>query len=374
MKSQSTPLLYSFAQLVTPLALLTSLLAQESGSHPNGRVLSEVRAFVQAERESQRIPGLSLSLVIADQMVWSEGFGFANLETGLRATGSTIYRIGSVSKPLVGTAVMQLVEDGKIDLEADIRDYVPQWPEKRWSIQVHHLMTHTSGIRHYRGAEFLSMRHYEDLATPLDIFKDDPLLFKPGTRHSYSTYGFNIVANLVEDASGQPISEYMRERVYEPAWMNNTGLEDHRSLQIGRSHWYETDTAGKWVNAPFVDLTNKYAGGGITSTVEDLARWHIAYARGRLLQSETIAEMYRPRTLEDGSKHGYGLSWRVQEVELPNGGKTRQVSHSGGSVGANTLFLRYPDLGMAIAVIANHRAQLSKITAGVMARVLQAGR
>lgn len=374
MKSQSTPLLYSFAQLVTPLALLTSLLAQESGSHPNGRVLSEVRAFVQAERESQRIPGLSLSLVIADQLVWSEGFGFANLETGLRATGSTIYRIGSVSKPLVGTALMQLVEDGKIDLEADIRDYVPQWPEKRWSIQVHHLMTHTSGIRHYRGAEFLSMRHYEDLATPLDIFKDDPLLFKPGTRHSYSTYGFNIVANLVEDASGQPISEYMRERVYEPAWMNNTALEDHRSLQIGRSHWYETDTAGKWVNAPFVDLTNKYAGGGITSTVEDLARWHIAYARGRLLQSETIAEMYRPRTLEDGSKHGYGLSWRVQEVELPNGSKTRQVSHSGGSVGANTLFLRYPDLGMAIAVIANHRAQLSKITSGVMARVLQAGR
>ncbi|MHC5064777.1 MAG: serine hydrolase domain-containing protein [Planctomycetota bacterium] len=364
----------SLLPLLSVALLPVTIPAQRTKRLVDGRVLQEVRQFVESERVSQRIPGLSLALVLDDQLVWSEGFGFANLESGLRAKGSTIYRIGSVSKPLVGTALMQLVEEGQVDLEADIRDYVPEWPEKRWDIQVHHLMTHTAGIRHYNGSEFLSMRRYEDLAGPLDIFKDDPLLFEPGTRHSYSTYGFNIVANVVEDASGQPISEYMREKVYEPAWMNNTGLEDHTALQLGRSHWYETDADGNWINAPYVDLSNKYAGGGITSTVEDLARWHIAYARGRLLKPETIEEMYQPRALNDGSLHGYGLAWRVQEVELPDGTKTRLIGHSGGSVGANTLFLRYPDKGMAIAVIANHRAQLRRITSGVMQRVLDGTR
>jgi CubicO group peptidase (beta-lactamase class C family) len=331
------------------------------------------RVFVQSELERQNIPGLSIALVVDDQLVWSEGFGFADLESGARTTGSTIYRIGSVSKPVVGTALMQLWEQGKVDLDADIRTYVPQWPAKRWPITVRHLLTHTSGIRHYRGNEFASTTHYDDLVGPLDIFKDDELLFEPGEKFSYSTYAFNIVANIVESVGGLPIEEYMRKHVYGPAWMNNTGLEDWAEIQAGRSRWYERRRDGSFLNAIYVDLSNKYAGGGITSTVEDLARLHIAYARGVVLKPETIEAMYTNQKMNDGTVGGYGLSWRVDLVRMPDGTQTRRVHHSGGSVGANTLFWRFPDRGLALAIVANAGASLSRILQGVIDRLYEAG-
>jgi CubicO group peptidase (beta-lactamase class C family) len=351
--------------LVTVFLLATALpaVAQIESA------VDSLRAFVQSELERQNIPGLSIALVLNDQLVWSEGFGFADLETGARTTGSTIYRIGSVSKPVVGTALMQLWEQGKLDLDADIRTYIPQWPEKRWPITVRHLLTHTSGIRHYRGNEFQSATHYDDLVGPLDIFKDDELLFEPGEKFSYSTYAFNLVANIVENVGGLPIEAYMRKHVYAPAWMNSTGLEDWAEIQKGRSRWYERRRDGSFRNAAYVDLSNKYAGGGITATVEDLARLHIAYARGVLLKPETIAAMYTNQKMNDGTVGGYGLSWRVNQFQLPDGMQTRQVHHSGGSVGANTLFWRFPDRGLALAIVANTGANLRSILQGVI-RVL----
>ncbi len=357
------------ALLTLAPAILTPVHAQ------TGAVLDSVRAFVQAEVARQGLPGLSIAVVVDDQLVWSQGFGFADLESGDRATGSTFYRIGSVSKPVVGTALMQLVEQGRVDLDADIRTYIPQWPAKPWPITVRHLVTHTSGIRHYRGDEFNSMVRYDDLVAPLDIFKDDPLLFEPGTRFSYSTYGFNLVANIVENVSGLPIEVYMHRYVFEPAWMNDTGMEDKVEIQAGRAAYYDRDREGRLVNSPYADLSNKYAGGGITSTVEDLCRLHIAYARGRMMKPETEALMYTNQLLKDGSLGGYGLCWRVEQARFPDGGSARLVSHSGGSMGHTTLFHRFPDQGFAVAIISNVQGgvNLGRIMTGVTALFRQAG-
>ncbi|MEQ8762521.1 MAG: serine hydrolase domain-containing protein [Planctomycetota bacterium] len=344
------------------------VLASSAGAQVD---VDALRAFVEEEREAQKVPGLSIALVVEDQLVWSEGFGFADLESGQLATGSTVYRIGSVSKPIVATALMQLVEQGKVDLDADIRTYVPEWPEKRWTITVRHLLTHTSGIRHYRGQEFLSREHYDDLVGPLSIFKDDELLFEPGSKFSYTTYGFNIVANIVENVSGQPIEQTMRAHVYGPAWMNDTGLESWTKLRKQRARWYTRNGDGELVNAPYVDLSNKYAGGGITATVEDLARLHIAYARGKLMKPETKELMFTPQTLNDGSRHVYGLGWAVQRVALPDGETTRRISHSGGSIGATTLYWSFPDRGLALAIVTNIESNRGKILNGVLERVLK---
>ncbi len=357
---------------VAVLAIMLTGFSPISTPAQTGAVLDSVRSFLQFELLRQHVPGFSVAVAVDDQLIWSEGFGIADLEAGDRATGSTIYRIGSVSKPVVGTALMQLVERGLVDLDADIRTYIPEFPRKRWTVTLRHLMTHTSGIRHYRGDEFLSLRHFDDLVEPMRIFAADTLLFEPGTRYSYSTYGFNLVANVVENVSGMPIEEYMRTHVYEPAWMNSTGLENWTMIQQGRAGWYST-RGGEWINEPYVDLSNKYAGGGITSTVEDLCRLHIAYARGKLLQPRTIEQMYTNQPMADGTPGSYGLSWRVGEMRLPDGTTARTVQHSGGSVGANTLFIRFPDQGFAIAVVANHRANLSRITNGVINLFFQAG-
>lgn len=359
---------------VVAIALLLFLILIPRRAEPQpGTLLDSMRAFILTQMESQHIPGLSIAIVVDDQLVWSAGFGFADLEAGSRATGSTIYRIGSVSKPVVGTALMQLVEKGMVDLDAELQTYVAEFPLKKWPITIRHLLTHTSGIRHYRGDEFQSMVRYDDLTGPLEIFAADTLLFEPGTKYSYSTYGFNLIANVVENASSMPIAEYMRQHVYEPAWMNSTGLEDQRTIQYGRAKWYQANRQGEWVNAPYVDLSNKYAGGGITSTMEDLCRLHIAYARGKMMSPETIDMMYTNQTLNDGSPHSYGLSWRVGEFELPTGEKIRQVSHGSSSVGANTSFIRFPDQGFAIAVIANHRARLNRIVNGIIEILYEAG-
>ncbi len=340
-----------------------------------GAVLDSVRAFVQAEVDRQDLPGFSIAVVVDDQLVWSEGFGFADLESGDRASGATLYRIGSVSKPVVGTALMQLVEQGRVDLDADIRTYIPQWPAKRWPITVRHLVTHTSGIRHYADDEFMSMARYDDLVGPLSIFKDDPLLFEPGTRYSYSTYGFNLVANIVENVGGEPIETNMRRHVFDPAWMNDTGLEDKAEIHAGRAAYYDRGRDGRRTNSPYADLSNKYAGGGITSTVEDLCRLHIAYARGKMMAPETEELMYTNQPLKDGSLGDYGLCWRVQEVRWPNGGSARQVSHSGGSMGHTTLFHRYPDQGFAVAMVSNVQGgvNLGRIMNGVTALFREAG-
>ncbi len=335
------------------------------------RRLAPVREAVETERKRQEIPGLSIAVVVDDQLVWSEGFGVADLESGVRATGSTVYRIGSISKPVVATALMQLHERGLVDLDDDVRKFVPELPEKRWPIRVRHLLTHTSGIRHYGDpSEFLSARRYEDLIGPLEIWKDDPLLFEPGSKFSYSTFGFNVVANVVERASGEPIGEYMRRRVYAPAWMNATALEDKATVQTGRAGHYRVDGDGKLINAPYVDLSNKYAGGGITSTVEDLARFHIAHARGRLLRPETIETMLTRHRLADGSEIRFGLGWVVARREVAGRGERwRLVGHSGGSIGACALLHRYPDRGFAVAILANREGRDLK---PIMATVTEA--
>jgi len=357
------------------LAVLLAGLPQARAAAQHADLVDSLRAFVQSEVDRSGVVGLSVALVVDDQLVWSDGFGYADLEAGDRATGSTRYRIGSVSKPVVGTALMQLYEQGKVDLEADIRTYIPQWPEKRFTIRVWHLLTHSSGIRHYNGDEFQSAVRYEDLVGPMDIFKDDPLLFQPGTQYSYSTYGFNLVANIVENVSGMPVEEYMRAHVYGPAWMINTGLEDWFEIQPGRAKWYEQNRGGGVRNAIYVDVSNKYAGGGITSTVEDLARLHIAYQRGELMRPETMQLMYTPRVLADGSE-AYGLSWRISVREMPDGRRARLVSHSGGSVGATTLFWRFPELGLALASVTNTTVQRSphaRILEGILERIYAAG-
>lgn len=351
------------------LAITLAVLPLRSAVASEAAVdLAQVRAFVEKERESQKVPGLSVAVVVGDQLVWSQGFGLANLESGLRASGATRYRIGSVSKPIVATALMQLVEQGKVDLDAEIQDYVPQFPRKRWPVRLRHLVGHSSGIRHYKGQEFRSRRRYTDLIEPLDIFKDDPLLFEPGAKVSYSTYGFNMVANVVENVGGLPIDEYMRKHVYGPAWMNDTGVEDQAEIQPGRAGWYLTPAHGRRVNAPYVDLSNKYAGGAITSTVEDLARFHIALQRGRLLSDESLEAMYTNQRLASGKRQKYGISWVVERVRLKGFGQCRRVGHSGGSMGANTLLRRYPDQGMAFMVVANHQAQLGRILDGLEQR------
>ena len=296
------------------------------------------------------IPGLSATVVIDGRTVFSEGFGFADLEQHVPATPHTRFRIGSVSKSLTSVALGLLVEQGRLDLDAPIQRYVPSFPRKRYEITARELAGHLAGIRHYvNGSEWYVARHYGSVVEGLSIFRDDSLLAPPSTKFLYSSYGFNLLSAALEGAAGVPFLDYMHDRVFAPLGMRDTGPERLDSLIELRGRQYERDSAGRVLNAPYADPSYKWAGGGFLSSSDDLARLGAALVDGKLLKRETVEMLFTSQRTTDGKETGYGMGWFVGRDERGR----RVVSHGGSAVGGSANVRLYPDQRAAIAVIAN---------------------
>lgn len=311
--------------------------------------LARVRQTLEREFSALRSPGLSVAIAVSNRVCLSTGFGFADLEAKRAATGATIYRYASISKPIAATAVMQLVERGKIFLDAPLQKSVPGFPEKpEGTITARHLLTHTSGIRHYRGTEFLSNRRYESVEAALEIFKDDPLEFSPGTKYQYSSYAYNLLGAVVERASEKSFRDYLRSEIFRPAGMDTADLEFMEVVLTNRCRQY-LRLGDQFQLAPTVDLSCKWAGGGMAGTAEDLVRFCIALDRDQLLQPETRAQMYVSARLPDGKPTGYGLGWGL----LHDKQRRLWTAHSGGATGGTTYLLHRSSNQIAVALLAN---------------------
>jgi len=295
-------------------------------------------------------PGLAAAIVVGESVVWAQGFGTADLEQGVPVRPEAVFRIASISKPITATAVLQLVERGLVSLEDPIQRFVPSFPRKpQGEIRIRHLLTHTSGIRHYRGSEMNSREAYPSVERALAVFKDDPLLFAPGEQYAYSTYGYNLLAGVVEAASGRSFDDYLRVHVFAPAGMTSTFLERPQEIVRWRARQYvRGPLPGTWWQAPYVDLSVKWAGGGMISNVVDLARFDIALNGGRLLKPESLEQMYTSARLTSGNATGYGLGWMISQ----DGGR-RRVAHSGGATGGTTFMLREPKARLASVILTN---------------------
>jgi serine beta-lactamase-like protein LACTB len=311
--------------------------------------LAEVERLAAEGHKQTRAPGMSVAVAVEDRLAWAQGFGLADIENSVPARADTVYRIASISKPIAATAVMQLVERGRLRLDDPVEKHVPAFPRKgEQTITIRHLLTHTSGIRHYRSREMESTVEYETVEDALSIFKDDPLLFAPGTKYSYSTYAYNILAAVVESASGISFEEYLRTNVWRPAGMSATYLDRVQQVIPRRAHQYVRD-GSTMLNAPLADLSNKWAGGGVLSTAEDLIRFHIALGEGKLVKPETLREMYTPYRLADGTQTEYALGWAVWK----DAGGRAWIGHSGGATGGTTYLARDPARKLAVAILCN---------------------
>lgn len=331
----------SAAAIVTAFVVATVPAAQTR--------FTEVERVAAEGHKQSRAPGMSVALVLDDRVAWSQGFGLADVENDVPARANTVYRIASISKPIAATAVMQLVERGRVGLDDPVQKHVPSFPVKgEQTITIRHLLTHTSGIRHYRDGEMESSREYGTVLDALGIFKDDPLLFAPGTKYSYSTYAYNLLGAVVESASGIAFEEYLRANVWKPAGMTATYFDHVSQIIPHRAEQYVRE-GSTMRNAPLADLSNKWAGGGVLSTAEDLGRFHIALDEGRLLKAATLAQMYTPYRLADGSETTYGLGWMVSKDDR---GRT-WIAHSGGATGGTTYLLRDPSRKLAVAILCN---------------------
>lgn len=301
-------------------------------------------------RVGVNVPGLSAALVQGDQVVWAQGFGTADVEQGVMVRPESVFRIASISKPVTAVAVMQLVERGLVSLEDPIQKYVPAYPRKpQGEIRIRHLLTHTSGIRHYAGNEFSLAESFPSLDRAIAVFRNDPLEFAPGERYLYSTYGYNLLQGVIEQVTGRSFDEYLRSAIFGPAGMTTTFLERPQEIVRQRVRQYVRGTTPfSWLNAPYVDLSVKWAGGGLISTASDIARFDIALNQGKLLRADTLERMYTSARLTNGNQTGYGLGWMVSQQ-----GMRQFVAHSGGAMGGTTYLLREPKARTAAVIFAN---------------------
>jgi CubicO group peptidase (beta-lactamase class C family) len=294
-------------------------------------------------------PGISVALAVDGRIVWAEGFGWADLEQKIPVRPSSRFRVGSVAKSFTAALLASLYEDGGIDLDAPVQRYLPSFPEKTHPITTRQLAGHLAGIRHYQGEEFLGAHYYESVSEGLEIFQDDPLLFEPGARQSYSSYGFNLISAILEAVGGGDFLTLMEERVFDPLDMRDTAADQNRYIVPDRVRPYVVNEGGRFANAPYVDNSYKWAGGGFVSTAEDLVRFGLAHLAPGFLEAETLAMLHTPQKTNAGEVTDYGIGWRVGTDERGR----RRVGHGGGSVGGRTLFWVYPDHGLVIAMVTN---------------------
>ena len=299
------------------------------------------------------VPGIGAAVVLEGQLAWSAGYGMADLENYVPATSATLFRLGSISKPIAATAVAQLVEHGKLDLDAPVQKYCPAFPKKEDPITTRELLGHLGGIRHYNkdGKGDIpddSARHFATTEESLTIFENDPLVAKPGTKFNYSTYGYTLVGCALEGAAAQKYTDYVRENVFRPAAMDHTQVDNVFAVVSHRARWYHKNDAGSVQNAGVLDSSYKIPGGGLISSADDMAHFAAAMLNDKLISRKTRDLLWTAQKLTDGSLTTYGLGWGIA-----NKHKLALIGHTGSQQGASTAMTLVPDRNLAVIVLAN---------------------
>ncbi|XP_048828450.1 serine beta-lactamase-like protein LACTB, mitochondrial isoform X2 [Brienomyrus brachyistius] len=378
------------------------------------------RDLLQRIKDEVGAPGIVVGVSVDGVPVWSEGLGYADLENRVPCRAGSVMRIASISKSLTTTAAARLWEQGLLDLDVPVQKYVPEFPEKEFegkpvTITTRMLLSHLSGIRHYekdskkvreekettkrppgspgrlhkedKGVdgkeknndvkkketgpgrkkrefeqeEYYLKQNFDSVVQALELFKNDPLVFKPGTTFLYSTHAFTLLSAVVERAAGQRFLDHMTQ-MFRDLGMLNTMAEENDPIIYHRSRFYHRNKKGRIVNCPYVDNSYKWAGGGFLSTVGDLLlfgdamlySYQMAHMKDEeellpgFLKPQTAAMVWAPVDKTEGSwdKDGrYGMGWLVVEKHQEYGQcrkRRHYISHTGGAVGASSVLLVLP--------------------------------
>ncbi len=314
------------------------------------------RALLREQMIEHNLPGVSVAVGLGDALVWSEGFGWADLDRRVPVTPDTVFRIGTASTVLTSAAAGLLLERGALRLDADIRTYVPDFPEKPWPVTLQQVMAHVAGLRSDGGDESPlfgeSCRRARDA---LAHVAGRDLQFEPGTRYHYSRYGWIVVSAAIEAAAGEALPPFMREAVFDPLQMAHTRTD--REARAGRATSYFPRYAAdpRYGLDPMRPIdTSCYSGAGtFVSTPPDLVRFGLAMANDTLLQRETTARLQTSQRLADGTETGYGLGWDLETITL-SGEPVPVVGYDGDLLGGMVAsLLVVPDRGIVVAVTSN---------------------
>lgn len=364
------------------LGLYSFLMATSTPLHPNPRDVPSVthvapsetwakaveqgRQIARASLVEQNLPGLSVAVGAGGDIVWTEGFGWADLENRIPVAPHLRFRIGHASTALTSAAVGLLLEKRRLRLDDEIQTYVPAFPKKQWPVTLRQLMGHVAGVRHYEGEEdYMPSAHCQRASEGLQRFADDPLRFQPETRYAYSTFGWVLVSAAVEAAADEPFFTFMRTQIFEPLGMADTTSDSPAEPIPDLATFYYPRFSGDTRYGPELATTVDYScfagAGAFLSTPTDLVRFGMAVSSrlrqgaqgGKLLKSDTVEMLQTPQQLASGEDTEYGLGWMLETVPLA-GEPTRMASHASRTLlGGSTSFMTFPERGIVVALTSN---------------------
>ncbi len=348
----------TIALLLFQLQLIetTAQVSQSSQAQTTDKYADKLRAFeqfVRGQMEKNKIPGLTIGF-IKDDYVWVKGFGYADLENKTPAKAESAYRFASVQKSMTAAAVLQLVEQGKINLDAEIQTYVPYFPKKKYSITVRQLLHHLGGIPHYVNRETEQhIKEHKTTREAIAIFENFDLVAEPGTKFSYSSYGYNLLGAAIEGASKQPYADYMREHIWQPLGMKDTRMDDPLAVIPNRVRGYQLIN-NELKNSEFINVSSRFAAGGTRGTVVDLLKFMKGLNDGKLLSSKSVDLMYSPTKTRDDNisgfpkTAGYAMGWNLAPQK-----SGLVIINDGGQQETRTFILNFPAKKFALAVAQN---------------------
>jgi len=337
-----------FAILLCLCAVFTTIPADAQPL--NKTQIRAIDTLIRKAMADEHVPGGSFAIGMGNRIVWSQGFGFADVEEHVSATPETAYRSASIGKAMTAAAAMQLWEQGKLDIDAPIQKYCPRFPEKPWPITARMLLSHTAGIREPNDtAELYNTKHYDHVADALDLFANDPLTMQPGDDFKYTTWGYVLLGCVMEGASGEDYRTFMQHTIFDPAGMTSTQEDDPRAVIANRAGGYIIEN-GILKNAGWTDMSAKLPAGGWLATAPDLVRFMQAWMDGKFVSKQTQALMLTPYVLprNNGTVDGYGMGWFL---DLYHG--MRVGFHGGGTPGVSGMAFFVPEKHLAIAGIFN---------------------
>lgn len=324
-----------------------TVAALEAPPLPNAQALALVRQ-IMAE---QRIPGLQIAVIRDGRVVLSESLGYANVENRVPVTEATLFPINSATKSFTAVAVMQLVEAGKVGLDAPISRYLDDLPEAWRDLRVRQLLAHTSGLPDIVGPDGLIGGG--DEAAAWRAVAALPLEARPGERFAYNQTNYGLLARIIVKQTGRPYEQFLAERQFAAVGMPRTAFGDSYDLVPNAATIYslsprgtlakdDADRLSHW----FYDIPySLWSGGGLQTTAEELSRWLMALSAGRMVGDDALRRMWAPERLNSGAQGDWGLGWPVL--------RSTPVREVAGIGGARAAFIVYPDEGLAVVVLTN---------------------
>jgi CubicO group peptidase (beta-lactamase class C family) len=274
--------------------------------------------------------------------------GWVDRERRIAATPHTVYRIGSVSKLLTAATAARLADRGILSWDADIRSLVPELPSDRPVITARQLAGHTAGIRHYRPSEFINAFHHDSVASAVRAFIDDSLLFAPGSRYGYSSFGYVLLGLALERAGRRPFLDLVAREVLRPLALRETGPDRPDSTIRNRAVPYDGGGTSPVTIARDDDLSNRWAAGGFLSSVMDLVRFGTAFTRPGLLSDSTLRTMTTPQRIGTAISP-VGIGWRIGKD-----GEGRTIwHHAGSALGGRAILVVWPEERLVVAIAGN---------------------